>query len=87
MTKNNSPYRITNKLNIKKELKDFFNKKGYNHCKRCNKKLTDPNSMLRKYGLTCYNEIKENNKIIQLDLTFYFKILDFKNDERVKVKK
>lgn len=64
---NKFKYRIRNKLNKKKELTKFFKKKGYTRCRRCNRKLTNPDSMLKRYGKVCF--IKEN-KITQLDLTF-----------------
>lgn len=84
---NNSPYKITNLLNIKTELKEFYNNLGYCNCLRCKKKLTDPNSMIKRFGPVCYKIVNKNNKIIQLDLTFNNKSIDLKHDVSKEVKK
>lgn len=57
-------YRIRNKLDKKEELRKFYKKKGYTKCKKCGRKLTHPDSMLRQMGLTCY---KKTNQVKQLN--------------------
>lgn len=80
------PYIIKNPLNVKEELNKFYKERGYTHCLRCKRKLTDPNSMFRRHGLVCYKKAKKNNKIIQLDLTFNKKNIHFNSNEDVKAK-
>lgn len=53
---NESDYPIENKLDRKQVLRDFYIKKGQDKCLRCNRTLSDPNSMKREYGKICFNK-------------------------------
>jgi uncharacterized protein YutE (UPF0331/DUF86 family) len=36
---------------------------GVKHCRRCGRKITDPDSIRRGYGLACYKKVNEKNEL------------------------